>query len=85
MVGAHCPDRAVCLVRHIEGHRRFLDLDNWDAPLGRAIADSPQPELLIVDANRRDNWPWKREWQKFDGGGIVAYRRQHPVTPPAPE
>jgi hypothetical protein len=77
--------RAVCLVRHIEGHRRLLGIDNWDSPLGRAVADSPQPELVVRSAVRHDDWPWEREWGNFDNGEIRAYLRQHPVTPPSPE
>ncbi len=49
--------RAVCLKRAVEGHRRFLDMDNWHGPLGRAVADSPQPELVVRGAVREDNWP----------------------------
>ena len=71
--------RAVCLKRPVQGHRRFLDMDNWDAPLGRAVADSPQPELVVRGAVREDNWPWNEQWQQFDNGQIVAYGRQHEV------
>lgn len=72
--------RAVCLKQHIQGHRRFLDMDDWDAPLGRAVADSPQPELLVTGTVRVDSWPWKKESGRFDDGQIVAYMRQHPVS-----
>lgn len=73
--------RAVCLKRPVQGLRRLLDMEDWQGPLGRAVADSPQPELLVLDADRRDTWPWKKEWKRFDGGQTVAYMRQHPVTP----
>ena len=72
--------RAVCLKQHIRGQRRFLELDDWDGPSGRAVADSPQPELLVTGTVRVDSWPWSREWGRFDGGQTVAYTRQHPVS-----
>ena len=77
--------RAVCLKQHIQGQRRLLDIDNWYGPLGRAVADSPQPELVVRGAVKHDDWPWKRETGQFDNGQIRAYRRQHPVTPPVPQ
>jgi hypothetical protein len=64
---------------------RFLDLDKWAAPLGRAVADSPQPELVVTNTVRKDDWPWRREWKRFADWDAVAHWRQHPVTPPAPE
>jgi hypothetical protein len=76
--------KAVCLMRSIEGHRRLLDMDDWDSPLGRSVADSPQPELLVTGTVRVDTWPWRQEWQQFANGQIVAYQRQHQVTLPAP-
>jgi hypothetical protein len=80
------PVKAACLMRHIEGHRRFLSMDGWDAPLGRAAADSPQPRLVVRGPLGHDNRPWDKKWQEFDGGEIVAYIRQRPVTPlPAAE
>lgn len=73
--------KVVCL-KSAPGHRRFLDLDMWAAPLGRAVADSPQPELLVTNTQRQDDWPWQRVWQQYPAWGAVAYWRQHPITWP---
>lgn len=69
--------KAVCLKQPNPGQRRFVGIDDWDGPLGRAVADSPQPELLVTGAVRADDWPWNTEWRRFDNGQLVAYRRQH--------
>lgn len=73
--------RAVCLKQQIRGQRRFLDMDKWDAPLGWAVADSPQPEILVVEPDRQDDWPWNKKWNTPADWQAVAYLRQHPVTP----
>jgi hypothetical protein len=74
--------KVVCLRRGWEGQNRFLDMDSWKSPLGRAVADSPQPELLVTNLKRNDDWPWRREWKRFDDWQSVAFWRQHPVTYP---
>jgi hypothetical protein len=80
--------KVVCLRREWDGQNRLLDMDSWAAPLGRAVADSPQPELLVTNTDRKDDWPWRREWKRFDDWQAVAFWRQHPVTyhvlPPVP-
>jgi len=72
--------KVVCL--KTGGGRRFLEMDRWAAPLGRAVADSPQPELLVTNFHRQDDWPWRRMWQQYPEWDAVAYWRQHPVTWP---
>ncbi len=73
--------KVVCLKNPLR-LRRFLDLDRWSAPLGRSVADSPQPELLITDLPPRPecDWPWKKKWRDYPEWQATAYWRQHPVT-----
>lgn len=67
--------RAVCLKQHIPDQRRLAGIDEWYGPLGRAVADSPQPEFVVTGHAREDDWPWQTEARRFDKGQLVAYRR----------